>query len=161
MPLIYLVKFQFTHPGRGATIARYPYPLSLGGFNSRTPGGVRRQARFLACRRLRVSIHAPREGRGATQPGFIAHVLAVVSIHAPREGCDVVSFLPNLGTGTFQFTHPGRGATLHYELVSLVVSVSIHAPREGCDRAQPLNTAAFVSFNSRTPGGVRRHPSGQ
>ncbi len=35
--------------------------------------------------------------------------------------------------------------------------VSIHAPREGCDRAQPLNTAAFVSFNSRTPGGVRQY----
>ena len=33
--------FQFTHPGRGATQGRTLLPCNIGGFNSRTPGGVR------------------------------------------------------------------------------------------------------------------------
>ena len=33
--------------------------------------------------------------------------------------------------------------------------VSIHAPREGCDPFALSITCAMVSFNSRTPGGVR------
>jgi len=56
------------------------------GFNSRTPGGVRR-----ICKGLRLR-------------------LALVSIHAPREGCDRLSIHVPLGV-EFQFTHPGRGAT--------------------------------------------------
>ena len=35
--------------------------------------------------------------------------------------------------------------------------VSIHAPREGCDAVLTALTASAPSFNSRTPGGVRRH----
>ena len=34
--------------------------------------------------------------------------------------------------------------------------VSIHAPREGCDSIVSGNLTDIVSFNSRTPGGVRR-----
>ena len=58
----------------------------------------------------------------------------VVSIHAPREGCDY-RFNPfRLLAYQFQFTHPGRGATQMRE-----------------SRAHLI-----ASFNSRTPGGVRR-----
>ena len=81
-------KFQFTHPGRGATsfsCLRFCMAFS---FNSRTPGGVRR----LRCRCL---------GR-----------LAVVSIHAPREGCDWLKVGLSYVSPAFQFTHPGRGATI-------------------------------------------------
>jgi len=148
-----LVKFQFTHPGRGATLELF---------------GV------VACHI--VSIHAPREGcdcRRDEQPAR-----QDVSIHAPREGCDGVSLLPERGQvrfnsrtpggvrqrvlasaeegEAFQFTHPGRGATTltekqrddtrsfnsrtpggvrpsHRPLYELSNNVSIHAPREGCD----------------------------
>ena len=55
----------------------------------------------------------------------------------------------------FQFTHPGRGAThIAYSDVDLTY-VSIHAPREGCDRVAESVKGFFLSFNSRTPGGVR------
>ena len=37
-------QFQFTHPGRGATIALTPSACSHISFNSRTPGGVRQCA---------------------------------------------------------------------------------------------------------------------
>ena len=56
----------------------------------------------------------------------------VVSIHAPREGCDGDRHLPR---------------------ASFVVS--IHAPREGCDRRRLTSGLVSLSFNSRTPGGVR------
>ena len=57
----FLTMFQFTHPGRGATIlAKSPLMLRPC-FNSRTPGGVR-QSTALANSHLYVSIHAPREG---------------------------------------------------------------------------------------------------
>ena len=131
------------------------------------------------CReRANVSIHAPREGcddqgspssstrspfqfthpgRGATPrprrvssprqcfnsrtPGGVRrtasqahHLFDGVSIHAPREGCDtVVVFLQHI-VKAFQFTHPGRGATT--------------------GSGDPL--PRLPSFNSRTPGGVRR-----
>ena len=104
--------------------------------------------------RLRVSIHAPREGcdgRGVgTQQGK-----EIVSIHAPREGCDSgghdlgninLSFNSRTPGGVrqqrqgsqyhivlFQFTHPGRGATKAGILAGKDAPVSIHAPREGCD----------------------------
>ena len=61
--------------------------IVIGGFNSRTPGGVRRCLALLRCRRWGVSIHAPWEGCDA---------LVVVVV----EACVL-----------FQFTHPGKGAT--------------------------------------------------
>ena len=57
-----------------------------------------------------------------------------VSIHAPREGCDVGEDVVRAYDELFQFTHPGRGAT--------------STPR--------YPTHSTTSFNSRTPGGVRR-----
>ena len=56
-------KFQFTHPGRGAT-DMYADLLDS----------------------LTVSIHAPREGCDDPQAGGVS--ARSVSIHAPREGCD-------------------------------------------------------------------------
>ena len=129
--LIATLRFQFTHPGRGATLRgasdRYEQLVSIhapregcdsivldiawrySGFNSRTPGGVR-----LSTRSIRA-------------------MFAVVSIHAPREGCDRMCPQMMMLTFPFQFTHPGRGATLSQILITLV----------------------SVCFNSRTPGGVR------
>ena len=57
----------------------------------------------------------------------------------------------------FQFTHPGRGATTAPTTCATSPSVSIHAPREGCDTICATIYKEIISFNSRTPGGVR-HP---
>ena len=108
---------------------------------------------------------------------FAWQILPPVSIHAPREGCD--TFYPSYksfgnkfqfthpGRGatsaksytyllkTFQFTHPGRGATASSYLVHRRPRVSIHAPREGCDLVCSIRRLSELSFNSRTPGGVR------
>ena len=103
-------EFQFTHPGRGATLEGLPSRSLLHvsihapregcdilqfkqarqkkGFNSRTPGGVRHPRPHVALCTLRVSIHAPREGCDCESLHFVARVY--VSIHAPREGCDVI-----------------------------------------------------------------------
>ena len=196
---MYQLKFQFTHPGRGATeksvVVLIHTHVSIHApregcdglqidstkrpsrFNSRTPGGVRRSALSSYLGYDLVSIHAPREGcdagksqqteiersfnsrtpggvrprrvsfksfsiafqfthpgRGATEKERILNRLQRVSIHAPREGCDSKSVL-----------------------VRVFSAVSIHAPREGCDRKYQSATTNRLSFNSRTPGGVR-HP---
>ena len=39
--------------------------------------------------------------------------------------------------------------------VEKVTTVSIHAPREGCDPQTCTDIVRHISFNSRTPGGVR------
>ena len=109
----HLVWFQFTHPGRGATTGAAPPTYCSSCFNSRTPGGVRHLPLCLF----------------AGQPG--------VSIHAPREGCDMRVGGSHRRYDKFQFTHPGRGAT--------------STPRAVSSSSQ--------SFNSRTPGGVRRPSS--
>ena len=143
-------KFQFTHPGRGATnIRTYSYETSRC-FNSRTPGGVR-------------LIHVR-----------FSPIVRSVSIHAPREGCDLgnawmdfnpTSFNSRTPGGVrrsvrrrcctpfrFQFTHPGRGATIGKPLPTTRLSVSIHAPREGCDTSEGLCVSPLSLFQFTHPG---------
>ena len=145
--------FQFTHPGRGATISE-------------------------SCFTFADRFQFTHPGRGATTDDACADRQEAVSIHAPREGCDVLSASSPPSTPRFQFTHPGRGATTTYARGTKLQSVSIHAPREGCDladfrrriaarkfqfthpgrgatRAMILACTPCISFNSRTPGGVR------
>ena len=172
----YTCPFQFTHPGRGATYSISSVARRKACFNSRTPGGVRpfRDRRsYIFCK-----FQFTHPGRGATD--HLAYNLhgTHVSIHAPREGCDfVLLLLVRRGGGfnsrtpggvrpasrldspivhPFQFTHPGRGATEIYRSDSGDGKVSIHAPREGCDWAVIATVVLLDSFNSRTPGGVRR-----
>ena len=147
-------KFQFTHPGKGATVA-YAFYLAMKG----------------------VSIHAPWEGCDAIID-FCSIINKFVSIHAPWEGCDSGGCSPLRGPHTFQFTHPGKGATLwavhrgsecwfqfthpgkgatlraREQRVS--VEVSIHAPWEGCDQSVAFYGLTYLCFNSRTLGRVRR-----
>ena len=82
-------KFQFTHPGRGATSTNVGRVAIIVGFNSRTPGGVRRLSGSSSSRVIGL-FQFTHPGRGATievrESGNDAHV----SIHAPREGCDSV-----------------------------------------------------------------------
>ena len=124
------IRFQFTHPGRGATPKETTVAYKARSFNSRTPGGVRREERHDSNGTHRFQFTHP--GRGATEHILICEVGGHVSIHAPREGCDFLRL------------------TLSSDNL-----VSIHAPREGCDQSGLLTDNRDVSFNSRTPGGVR------
>src|SRR5690606_37026224 len=81
------MKFQSTHPARGATSPE------------RSP----------TSRSFEVSIHAPRTGCDDRLPATGAG--DDVSIHAPRTGCDLESVARPEMAFLFQSTHPARGAT--------------------------------------------------
>ena len=134
------------------TIGELRYLLSRS-FNSRTPGGVRLGGRYGGVERVGVSIHAPREGCD-----HLKHSVATApsSFNSRTPGgvrLAITLFVDYVDM--FQFTHPGRGATgLQFQSISRG-QVSIHAPREGCDFPLRVGTTHGLSFNSRTPGGVR------
>ena len=123
------VRFQSTHPARGATRDRFDHgstPLVISihapreGCDYNIGHGLKLD---------KISIHAPREGcdrdiRTLTKESF--HI----SIHAPREGCDsYVGALQGIA-GQFQSTHPARGATYRLEVLTcLVIFQSTHPAR--------------------------------
>ena len=104
------IRFQFTHPGRGATSPGCAAQRPCTRFNSRTPGGVRLFYTAVPWGASDVSIHAPREGCDLSITSSISQP-RYVSIHAPREGCDSIVVRTMSLLVQFQFTHPGRGAT--------------------------------------------------
>ena len=145
-------------------------------FNSRTPGGVRPQGREIPYQGYQVSIHAPREGCDSTRSIRAIFAIEFQFTHPGRGATKVQTLLSmpicsfNSRTpggvrqraivvasaeSVFQFTHPGRGATYSCQLRSNHYRVSIHAPREGCDIDLTPSVCLLISFNSRTPGGVR------
>ena len=99
--------FQFTHPGKGATVPCLVRELNPG-----------------------VSIHAPWEGCDIRR--LLRLLGGGVSIHAPWEGCDKAE-AKAIYMSKFQFTHPGKGATEGFIAHLEYSQVSIHAPWEGCD----------------------------
>ena len=124
-------RFQFTHPGKGATF------------------GI-----LLSLPHDGVSIHAPWEGcdagRWATasrRPSFNSRTLGRVRLaRGARTPTSTSCFNSRtlgrvrhtrprgfLGDMEFQFTHPGKGATTPQAPRAVRTRVSIHAPWEGCD----------------------------
>ena len=59
-------------------------------------------------------------------------------------------------TSLFQFTHPGRGATQQTDNRSLREMFQFTHPGRGATFTFGLSFCTWCSFNSRTPGGVRR-----
>ncbi len=84
---IFGLKFQSTHPARGATELNETFLINQCDFNPRTPRGVRRSS---TCPPVQIP---------------------VISIHAPREGCDHLCLVGGHQSLEFQSTHPARGAT--------------------------------------------------
>ena len=78
--------FQFTHPGKGATL--------FGSTIAQT-----------------IEFQFTHPGKGATVDDLALGGLLGVSIHAPWEGCDLLSQGGGIWQVKFQFTHPGKGAT--------------------------------------------------
>ena len=102
--------FQFTHPGKGATSACWRCSTASSCFNSRTLGRVRPQL----VHSLSVDIH--------------------VSIHAPWEGCDSQALRRCSGHSRFNSRTLGRVRRIFKARHRWRGRVSIHAPWEGCDR---------------------------
>ena len=109
-----------------------PRPLGAGGFNSRTPGGVRRA---VCCS---------------------TWYKQAVSIHAPREGCDTSTASEVLGTLGFNSRTPG-GVRRVWVACCIELYCSFNSRTPGGVRPEPNESNRGISrrFNSRTPGGVR------
>ena len=152
-------RFQFTHPGRGATGQCFPFRQIGRSFNSRTPGGVRPRHDANDGRTVRFQFTHP--GRGATRSDLTKSVEDyIVSIHAPREGCDQQKGGDIPAFRGFQFTHPGRGATINEMLEGLgKVGFQFTHPGRGATIPSSGQNSRIASFNSRTPGGVRHEHS--
>ena len=91
-PPWYYIRFQFTHPGRGATSALSSYF----GYDL-------------------VSIHAPREGCDLSYTPLEAGLPQFQFTHPGRGATSRVQ-REFINQGAFQFTHPGRGATCSFFL---------------------------------------------
>ena len=150
-----LSKFQFTHPGRGATRSCRPSPTGWRRFNSRTPGGVRPDSPSPSM--ISSNCFNSRTPGGVRLPSGRATALGIGGFNSRTPGGvrqlyaselrkSFLSFNSRTPGGVrppkrsrpgtrllFQFTHPGRGATLAELMEAIGRGVSIHAPREGCD----------------------------
>ena len=147
-------RFQFTHPGRGATSSSSLLPLPKRSFNSRTPGGVRHiQGNSMPADSVFQFTHP---GRGATAVARGVSEDRRFQFTHPGRGATDGSVNLETSEAGFQFTHPGRGATWSVSANYPSQGVSIHAPREGCDDTIRYSITLPPSFNSRTPGGVRQ-----
>ena len=102
------IKFQSTHPLRGATITRTPARRGHG-----------------------ISIHAPLAG--CDMERLTKRLDNGISIHAPLAGCDCSSRRTSACATKFQSTHPLRGATGRGIFEPAQLRISIHAPLAGCD----------------------------
>ena len=90
------------------------------------------------------------ETRGERQLSFNSRTPGGVRLHVPNAGAP---------SGVFQFTHPGRGATCDVLNVSLHHLFQFTHPGRGATIASTPSASWLISFNSRTPGGVRRYAS--
>ena len=132
-------RFQFTHPGRGATKA------------------------FCEEHSLNRVFQFTHPGRGATLRSIYARIHSRVSIHAPREGCDNDGYLTHISRYTFQFTHPGRGATLKRKAFVLTICSSFNSRTPGGVRlaSGSLSSSVGMVFQFTHPGRGATHRVGR
>ena len=126
--------FQFTHPGKGATILLVFIRVAPKCFNSRTLGRVRPY---------------PPPYFPSQCSSFNSRTLGRVRLH--RQYNQEFPFFQ------FQFTHPGKGATTLRPILLDLYQVSIHAPWEGCDLSFALNLDALYVFQFTHPGKGATH----
>ena len=148
----------------------------MGGFNPRTPCGVRPFSRRA---RLKLSwFQSTHSLRSATHDRRLGDVNYLVSIHALLAECDV-AYTQVPRTGEVVSIHALLAECDYYEgakrfayIVSIhallaecdpkpdfalyVLCVSIHALLAECDRIQKNPLHYIYSFNPRTPCGVRQ-----
>ncbi len=149
--------------------------VMVSSFNSRTPCGVRHSNSIITIHIQLFQFTHP--VWGATYLVHGASVVTDVSIHAPRVGCDLCGRYYALHSRCFNSRTPCGvrlgvdGARKLLTIVSIhaprvgcdgcscarcaFAYVSIHAPRVGCDSNINQWNKIIISFNSRTPCGVR------
>ena len=172
--IVFALRFQSTHPLRGAT----PVPPMAGNglwisihaplagcdrkkkerersqthFNPRTPCGVRR--RSTATTRTTTAFQSTHPLRGATNVEFLSPREDGISIHAPLAGCDG-QMRPDPARIGISIHAPLAGCDTARLENGMTEGISIHAPLAGCDEFQLCRYACVHNFNPRTPCGVR------
>ena len=149
----YVSAFQFTHPGKGATIivdflvgeqsvsihapwegcdlTKHKRYYLRQGFNSRTLGRVRQ---FFGKTYISINeFQFTHPGKGATVSVRLSSMLLQCFNSRTLGRVRQITAIIRLTSGQFQFTHPGKGATTNTSLAPQTLRVSIHAPWEGCD----------------------------
>ena len=143
------IRFQFTHPGWGATSKLSRRYISCLCFNSRTPGGVRQGKKVYA---LTISCFNSRT------PGGVRHQS---DHHDYNLGCfnsrtpgGVRQNLLRTRARYFCFNSRTPGGVRRYRapLGQVYGYVSIHAPRVGCDYEVSFQIKVTTSFQFTHPG---------
>ena len=140
---------------RGARHTGSCFPETSPNFNPRAPRGARLVPPAFDVAILRISIHAPREGRDvlAGVPGGDSRYF---NPRAPR-GARLEVTSKYAFNKLFQSTRPARGATAMDRSSTRLMMISIHAPREGRDPWRGETNIWRWNFNPRAPRGARRN----
>ena len=164
--------FQFTHPGKGATlditeasIKRYvsihaPWEgcdspssvrfSSCSSFNSRTLGRVRLLL-LASWMRSSSSFNSRTLGRVRLPWMRSPAPLQMFQFTHPGKGATGKGSVDRDGVNKFQFTHPGKGATAITYVFGGEWEVSIHAPWEGCDTTTAILLSQQQSVSIHAP----------
>ena len=147
------VKFQSTHPARGATRGCYCHAWVAGVFQSTHParGATPRKNGIFGLPRY----FNPRTPRGVRQAGCVfTFPCAYFNPRTPR-GVRHVPRWRDIRTLTFQSTHPARGATLGImRPIRKTPDFNPRTPR-GVRLPVAMRIYNHYHFNPRTPRGVR------
>ena len=128
------LRFQSTHPSRGATRSIYTYCLVFTIFQSTRPV------------------------RGATQQQGLTSDAGTISIRAPRAGRDAVRMTAFPDTADFNPRAPCGARPAETLAISDFIPISIRAPRAGRDPTICISWTAIIYFNPRAPCGARLPP---
>ena len=131
------LRLDLLHPA-----ARDFYPRSPRGERPVHPSGLWMGYVFLSTLPARGATYRPK-----SKPNRMR-----ISIHAPREGSDSARLASPFTSPTFLSTLPARGATpagLHGR--GCCRCISIHAPREGSDNSKRRHSDHYYSFLSTLP----------
>ena len=147
-------RFQFTHPGRGATNKFLNDTEDIKSFNSRTPGGVRLTS---TAHSVRVPIRFNSRTPGGVRLGLNKPNTDLKKFQFTHPGRGATQDTPKTSrtNNTFQFTHPGRGATTFRGAKQPYSEFQFTHPGRGATSRSRSPACDVSRFNSRTPGGVR------
>ena len=170
-----LCAFQSTLPARGSDRPKSQKKQKRRHFNPRSPRGGATPSTVSTQPRVKISIHAPREGErpfpktprdlmthfnprsprgGATLfVGFLIFGL-IISIHAPREGERPWLYVIIKVPKQFQSTLPARGSDVKAKTFCLIMQYfNPRSPRGGAtDRICSVDTATGISIHAPREG---------
>ena len=151
--IVLINRFQFTHPGKGATVTASHSSPTSSSFNSRTLGRVRQFKQIDLAPDSKFQFTHP--GKGATFSRYACPLLGSC-FNSRTLGRVRHRFNPfRLLAYQFQFTHPGKGATPLMPLLCSECEFQFTHPGKGATLFTFNSIIGQLSFNSRTLGRVR------